>query len=103
MSTFNGGGPAYPVTPTDGSGHFWPTELGMSLLDYFAASETISAEDEANNISVFEGLVGPRPVVGWQESPLEWLQWEAKWRARLRYIRAQAMLAERERIMRGGE
>jgi len=30
------GGPAFPVTPTDRSGQCAPTQMGMSLRDWFA-------------------------------------------------------------------
>lgn len=33
----NNGGSAFPVTPTDRGGQIGPTELGMTLRDYFAA------------------------------------------------------------------
>ena len=67
---------------------------GMSLRDYFAAAERIDAEEEWT-VQQMELLVGPSPAGGFQ-SP-EWLPWEAKWRAALRYMRADAMLAARER------
>ena len=37
MTEKNDGGPAFPVTVTDKSGQIAPTEIGMSLRDYFAA------------------------------------------------------------------
>lgn len=36
MTEKNNGGPAFPVTITDKSGQIAPTEIGMSLRDYFA-------------------------------------------------------------------
>ncbi len=67
---------------------------GMSLRDYFAAAEKIDAEEEWT-VQQMESLVGPSPAGG-IKSP-EWLLWEARWRAALRYMRADAMLAARER------
>ena len=37
MISINTGGPAFPVTPTDRGGQCAPTEVGMTLRDYFAA------------------------------------------------------------------
>jgi hypothetical protein len=66
----------------------------MSLRDYFAAVEKIDAE-EVWTEQQMESLVGPSPAGGFR-SP-EWLLWDARWRAALRYMRADAMLAARER------
>ena len=100
----NDGGPAFPqplardcfgnlVTPAE-------SVSGMSLRDYFAAHETLAEWDHPEAVfskSVAESLAGPMPEGGWSKNPLETMKWEAKWRAAVRYIRADAMLEAREK------
>lgn len=67
--------------------------------DYFATHETLSDCDQPDASIAMElaiSLAGPAPDGGWKgENKLAMLRWEARWRAALRYIRADAMLAER--------
>lgn len=72
-------------TPHDGSNAF-PT-----LRDYLAAHETLSDVDVTTGMA--ELLAGePMPK---RSDSLAWLCWDAKWKAALRYIRADAMLEVR--------
>ena len=67
----------------------------MTLRDYFAAAETL---DDLEHLTM-EGavaLAGPKPEGNWSTNPIEWRKWEAKWRAAVRFIRADAMLKARE-------
>ena len=115
MSTPNSGGPAFPQTT------FIPPQFlvdegkceqvsngnvlqegGMSLRDYFASKERLSEWDSDTAVpskNMCEALAGPMPPSGWSAvSREEWiaiLEWEAKWRAAIKFIRADAMLAER--------
>jgi len=82
----NDGGPAFPDDR-------W--QAGMTLRDYFAASETLDDLEDLNMAGAV-ALAGPKPEGNWSTNPIEWLKWEAKWRAELRFIRADAMLKARE-------
>ena len=73
----------------------------MSLRDYFASKEQLHELD--NGITFMspkmgEALAGEKmPEAGWSKDPIAMCKWEAKWRAALKYIRADAMLAAREK------
>ena len=94
----NDGGPAFPQ-------HGWSsnpevlermkTQGGMTLRDWFAGQEQLS---DCNDIDMgtFEALAGKRPDGNLTTNTIAWLEWEAAWRARIRYIRADAMLKARE-------
>ncbi len=90
----NNGGPAFPTPDTEVLG-----DPGMSLRDWFATNETLSEWDMPDVVmskQAGELLAGEcMPEGGYSVQPLEMLKWEAKWRAALKYIRADAMLAER--------
>lgn len=81
------------TTPNDGG--------PVSLRDWFAAHETIGEFDHPeNNPGPFmcQALAGPMPEGGWggcktKDQWIAMLAWEARWRAALRYIRADAMIA----------
>ena len=96
MSEKYHGGPAFPIPLNPGvsyGGHA-PCD-GMTLRDYFAAAETL---DDLEHLTM-EGavaLAGPKPEGNWSTNPIEWRKWEAKWRAAVRFIRADAMLKARE-------
>lgn len=106
MSVPNNGGPAFPQALTfDPAGEartpgmYFANAEGMTLRDYFAANENIAEYDfpEAGiPMSVAESLAGPIPDGAWVKNPLETMKWEARWRAAIRYIRADAMIAARE-------
>jgi hypothetical protein len=98
VSTPKDGGPAFPCLRELDGGIY---ETGMSLLDWFAAHETLSEWDSGDAImsdKMATALAGePKPEGGWGGDPLAMLKWEAKARSALKYIRAEAMLAEHER------
>lgn len=92
----NDGGPAFPVTASTGD----PRDGvycrdGMSLCDWFAGQEQLGdfnhpqAQLPQNAMEALAGYPMPSGI-------LESLKWEADWRAALRFIRADAMLAARE-------
>ena len=103
--TQNDGGPAFPhadfvQTIYDDNGRvsgsrLWEGQRGMSLRDWFAGNERIGQE-ERFEWKLCEDLAGPRPDATRQEDPLAWELWTATWMAKIRYIRADAMLAARE-------
>jgi hypothetical protein len=100
----NNGGSAFPLhVPGDDITEY--TQQGMTLRDYFAAQETLSdfdARESVISLSVAEALAGypvPVRVVGCPEDALKWAAWNAKWRAALRYIRADAMIAARKEAL----
>ncbi len=71
-----------------------------SLRDDFAAKEKLAEYDHPDAIPskrLCEALAGPQPEGGWGESGdiVEMFKWESKWRAALKYIRADAMIKER--------
>lgn len=92
----NDGGPAFPGWK-DTPDH----ESGMSMRDYFAAHETLpDFSQELLEKHIAEALAGPMPEGGWggKQPPEHYramLAWEAKWRAELKYIRADAMIKAR--------
>jgi hypothetical protein len=72
---------------------------GMSLRDWFAGQETLADFDQADAIistALADKLAGPKPVGGWTQNPVAMLQWEATWRAKIKLIRADAMIAARK-------
>jgi hypothetical protein len=83
------GGPAFLI-PGDGA-----LASGISIRDYFAAAEQI-ADDDAGNWELLEALAGKRPDGNWTTNPLGWLAWDCKWRAAIKYGRADAMLTARK-------
>ena len=93
MTAPKDGGPAFPQTTFE------------ELRDYFAAQEQLSEFDHLDAIlpkKMAEALAGrPMPEHGWgaktDDECLSMLQWEADWRSALKYMRANAMLAARER------
>lgn len=67
------------------------THHGMTPRDYLAAHETLNDVDVT--MGMLELLAGePMPK---RIDSLAWLRWDAKWKAALRYIRADAMLEVR--------
>jgi hypothetical protein len=71
----------------------------LLLRDYLAAHETLSEYDHAEAVfpdALAIALAGPKPDGNWSTNPIAWHQWEALYRAKLKYIRADAMLKARE-------
>lgn len=66
---------------------------GMSLRDYFATHCDIGDVDQLS-VHVGAGLLGRNPPLP-HDDPLGCMQWWAEYRARLRYIEADAMLKAR--------
>lgn len=97
--TINTGGPAFPVAFVQGTDPHGadaaPGNDGMTLLDWFAGQESIG--DEEIGWQICEHYAGPRPTGDWKTNPVEWHEWESRWRARVKYARASAMLAEKAR------
>ena len=105
MSAYKDGGPAFPqslVKDDEGNIHSGRDkhlrDCGMSLRDYLASKETLSDFDaEQMSDKIINALATePKPEGSWSDNPLEWIRWEAGWRARLKYIRADAMIKARE-------
>lgn len=76
----------------------------IQLRDWLAAHETLKEWEDFDTVdqNAAELLAGrPKPKHGWRcetrEQLIETLQWDADWRAALKYIRADAMLRARLR------
>lgn len=103
----NDGGPAFPTEKiVYDAGH--PTREigrvpinGMSLRAYLAGMERLTEWDHPEAIipnELSEALAGePTPTGGWAKSPLQMFHFTAKWRAALKLIRADALIAELEK------
>jgi len=92
----NSGGPAFPCEVPADYRDTEPTKFpGMTLRDWFAGNERID-DNEEFGVQILESLVGPRPEGTWSSNPLEWLDWDSRWRAAIRYSRADAMIAARK-------
>lgn len=107
MNATNDGGPAFPV-PDLHPGAMQVGSSGMPLRDWFAGQEVL--EDECADLPTatmealagrpYPGVSGPRTTA---QDRLDVLAWNADWRAKLKYIRADAMLRARERVaLEGG-
>ena len=88
----NDGGPAFPRSATDQC----HSQEGMTLRDYFAAAEKLEDLDETCISDIAVALAGPIPTGNWRTNTVEWIKWKAKWRAEMRFIRADAMIRARE-------
>lgn len=88
----NDGGPAFPVAETHHVAADLDWTCGMSLLDWFAGQ--VSAEHDFD-LSFAQALAGPMPE--WQKDSMAYLQWTATWKAKWRYIQAEALVAEAKR------
>lgn len=94
----NDGGPAFPHKRewrSNGVVIDYEMVPGMTLRDYFAAAETLDDLDHLLMAGAV-ALAGPKPEGDWSTNPIEWLKWEAMWRAEARFIRADAMILARE-------
>ena len=103
---FNNGGSAFPLhVPGDDITEY--TQQGMTLRDYFAAQETLTGfEMGVDKLSVADAEILAGPMPGGEgfttidaEHQLAMLKWQAKWRAAIRYIRADAMIAARKEAL----
>lgn len=109
MMANNDGGPAFPCKVVTGKRVVYSEEErgnvfestftdvpGMTLRDYFAAhlNDDIDGADFADSIKA--ALLG-RAVPHYADDPVAFLRFEADFRAAWRGMRADAMLAERER------
>ena len=107
--TKNDGGPAFPCKVVTGKRVVYSEEErgnvfestftdvpGMTLRDYFAAHLNDDARGADFALEVKEALVGRR-IPDFYEDPIGYLRFEAYFRAAWRGMRADAMLAERER------
>ena len=68
------------------------------LRDQFAAQEQLAdchQEGSGLSLKALEALAG-RKAPEFAKEPLAFFEWEAAWRARLKYIRADAMLHARQ-------
>lgn len=107
MSATNDGGPAFPCMVFSGDTNNDPEYVtGMSLRDWFASNEDLAEWDPPDAVAsraMCDALAGrPPPPKGWSstgDGMLDMLRWEADWRAALKYVRADALLAARK----GGE
>lgn len=90
----NDGGPAFPLQSI--GPEFQPGYSGMTMRDYFAAAEKLEDLDETCISDIAVTLAGPIPTGNWRTNTVEWIKWKAKWRAEMRFIRADAMIKARE-------
>jgi hypothetical protein len=95
----NDGGSALPTADAyHPSGQIAYGRKGMSLRDWFAGQETLADLDHPEatiSPELTNALAGPRPDKTFTEDPIAWKVWESNWRAKLKYIRADAMLKAR--------
>lgn len=100
MTTRNDGGPAFPRSALSGGDHGYPVQSdGMSLRDWFAA--TLPGELGRIDPEAISELAGPAPYIDDFVTEGEWgiarIRWFAEFEAAWRYMRADAMLAAREK------
>ena len=93
----NDGGPAFPhLRRHIADNTYIPiAEGGMSLRDWFAGQEKIDLSEELV-LGLLEALAGPRPVGDWSSTPLAWFHWSNLLQAKIKFARADAMLAARK-------
>jgi hypothetical protein len=97
MSARDDGGPAFPNIARDMmEGEKWRWIDGMSLRDWFAGQPDIIGSTLLIGKEEGEALAGPRP-----EGGLEAFRWQCEVLAAMRYIAADAMLAERAKASGG--
>ena len=93
MTKANDGGAAYPQM--DAEPGFNASERGMSLRDWFAGTLQLTSDDFPGNMDSAQKLVGRElPPHGSIE---EVLAWRYELEAKIRGMKADAMLAEREK------
>lgn len=98
--THDDGGPAFPHAVQHLNSSYAAPVHGMTLRDWFAGKETLADYDNPEAVIPEEltiALAGEKPAGGWKTgNMLAMTKWEAKWRAELRYLRADAMIAARK-------
>lgn len=96
------GGPAFPAdyeaeNSRPGS-RAWEQHPGMSLRDWFAGQETLSDYDHPDSWKhygvILEAVSGRPPDAA--AEPLSYFKWECEARAKIRFMRADAMIAARK-------
>lgn len=91
------GGPAFPspeIFDERRGEYLQHGSEGMSLRDYFASN--LADEDEDFTDTVKQRMLG-RPCPSLADDAVGVLEFEAEFRAKWRYMRADAMLAERSK------
>jgi hypothetical protein len=97
MNARDNGGPAFPSgLVSTGDGDHQAFTSGMSLRDWFAGQPDIIGSTLLISKEEGEALAGPRP-----EGGLEAFRWQCRVLAAMRYIAANAMLAERAKAEGG--
>ena len=100
-TTQDDGGPAFPTQGFDqgaamsGIGVTVTDKPGMSLRDWFAGNERIGG-DETFSWELCNALAGPRPDKDEKTDPIGWEIWQATWQAKIKFSRADAMIAARK-------
>ena len=93
-TTQDDGGPISPVMGLGDRGEMVPTG-GLSIRDWLAGNERIG-RDETFSWELCNALAGPRPDKDEKTDPIGWEIWQATWQAKIKFIRAAAMLAARK-------
>jgi hypothetical protein len=92
------GGQAFPHTQhRSDRDHQWQETIeGMSLRDYIATNVAIPSNDSLELLTAEQAAaIGcPFPT---EDKPAGWMLWAAAVRSKLRYVEADAMIAERNR------
>lgn len=88
----NDGGPAFPSPDWNGSWAGPEANHGISTRDWFAGQASIGPDEPHADLAA--GLMGS-DVPNWQADPVAASKWWAEAEAKLRFIKADAMLAAR--------
>jgi hypothetical protein len=95
------GGPAFARTGHECTNGDWVVpQNGMTLRDWFAGNEKVDPSEHFQ-WELCEALAGPRPIKSRATDPVEWEIWQAAWQARIRFIRADAMIKARREVQHG--
>ena len=87
------GGPAFPVAScTDSNGQICRGTDGMTLRDWFAGQENLS-DCAGTSVEYWEAIVGEKSP-RWQDDRLGSALFESRARAKLKLMRADALIAE---------
>lgn len=91
------GGPVFPQPLFDSSGERVGYNHGVSLRDWFAGTVNITDADFPGSSKASSEMLGLRQPENSVKSPKEWIEWIAAVEAFIRYKKADAMIAEREK------